>query len=102
MPKKLIQKTAAATNDLIGSKIGNKTAKSSKNTITQIKFKTAMLRLGLCDYSGAYILVKRTVTPIGQGAEEPAIQADRNNKQVIFKISVSLTDCITEINNTSR
>ena len=102
MPKKLIQKTAAATNDLIGSKIGNKTAKSSKNTITQIKFKTAMLMLGLCDYSGAYILVKRTVTPIGQGAEEPAIQADRNNKQVIFKISVSLTDCITEINNTSR
>ena len=28
----------------------------------QIRFKTAMLRCNLCDYSDAYILVKRNIT----------------------------------------
>ena len=31
------------------------------NTNSQIKFKTSRLRSSLCDYSDAYILVKRTI-----------------------------------------
>ena len=31
------------------------------NTNKQIRFKTSMLRSDLCDYSDAYIVVKRTV-----------------------------------------
>ena len=59
-----------------------------------------MLMLSLCDYSDAYLLVKETISPIGQGATDAAIQADRNNKQVIFKKSAPFTDCVTETNNT--
>ena len=32
------------------------------NTNSQIKFKTSMLRLSLCDYSDEYILVSGTIT----------------------------------------
>ena len=39
----------------------------------------------LCDYSDACILVKETITLIGQGAGAAAIQANRNHKKVIFK-----------------
>ena len=31
----------------------------------QIKFKTTILKSSLCDYSGAYILVKRTKASVG-------------------------------------
>ena len=58
-----------------------------------------MLQSSLCEYSNAYILVKGIITLIGQGADAAEIQADRNNKQVIFKNSAPFTDCITEINN---
>ena len=34
----------------------------SYNTDSQIKFKTMMLNLSLCDHSDAYILVKGTIT----------------------------------------
>ena len=46
----------------------------------------------LCDYSDACILVKEAITLIGQGADAAAIQADRNNKKVIFKNSVLSTE----------
>ena len=42
-----------------------------------------MLEPSLCDCSDAYILVKETITLAGQGADVVAIQAVRNNKQVI-------------------
>ena len=67
------------------------------NAISLIKFKTTMLKLSLCDYSDSCRLVKETITLVGEGAEAAAIEADENNKQVIFK---DFTDCITEIYNT--
>ena len=50
------------------------------NTNSQIKFKTTMLKSSLRNYSDAYILVKRTITLIGQEVNAAAVQADRNNK----------------------
>ena len=57
-----------------------------------------MLRLRLCNYSDAYILVKRTITiaPVPPPAAEP----NNNNKEVVFKNFAPFTDCINEINNT--
>ena len=37
----------------------------------QIRFKTSMLRSGFCDYSNAYILVKRTITVAPETAAAP-------------------------------
>ena len=45
-----------------------------------------MLKSSLCDYSDAYILVRRNLTVVGAGADAAAIAADRNNKQAIYKI----------------
>ena len=45
------------------------------NVNSQIKFKTTMLKSSLCDYSDAYILVKRTITITGAGADAAARQA---------------------------
>ena len=59
-----------------------------------------MLRSRLCDYSDAYILVKRTITLVGPGTTAAVIQADRNDIKVVFRNSAPFTDCITEINNT--
>ena len=40
----------------------NDESRGTYNVNSQIKFKTTMLKSSLCDYSGAYILVKGTVT----------------------------------------
>ena len=48
----------------------------------QIRFKTAMLRSRLSDYSDAYILVKGNITVNNNAAEGPA--ANNTNKKVIF------------------
>ena len=37
-------------------------SRGAYNVNSQIKFKTTMLKSSLCDYSGAYILVKGTIT----------------------------------------
>ena len=66
----------------------------------QIKFKTTILKSGLCDYSNTYILVKGTITIEGEGADAAARQADERDKGVIFKICAPFTNCISEINNT--
>ena len=57
-----------------------------------------MSKSSLCDYSDAYILVKRTIT-INNAA---AANADGNytNKKVILKNCAPFTNCISEINNT--
>ena len=39
----------------------NDKSRGAYNTNSQIKFKTAMLKSSLCDYSDAYILVKGTI-----------------------------------------
>ena len=59
-----------------------------------------MLKLSLCEYSDAYILVNGTITVVVWGPDEAARGADINNKQVVFKYYAPFTDCITEINNT--
>ena len=64
----------------------------------QIRFKTAMLRSSLCDYSDAYILVKGNISvnnTAGAGAA-----ANSTNKKIIFKNFVPFTNCISKINNT--
>ena len=39
----------------------NDKSRGAYNTNSQIKFKTAILKSSLCDYSDAYILVKGTI-----------------------------------------
>ena len=64
----------------------------------QIRFKTAMLKSSLCDYSDAYILVKGNISvnnTAGAGAA-----ANNTNKKVILKNCAPFTNCISKINNT--
>ena len=56
-----------------------------------------MLKSNLCDYSGAYILAKETITITGDVA---AKQGDEKNKGVIFKNCAPFTKCISRINGT--
>ena len=65
---------------------------------SEIKFKTAMLKSSLCDYSDAYILVKGTIA-VNNTAVADA-DANNTNKKVIFKNCAPFTNCISEINNT--
>ena len=58
----------------------------------QIRFKTAMLRSSLCDYSDAYILVKEKISVNAA--------ANNTNKKAIFKNCAPFTNCIRKINNT--
>ena len=62
----------------------------------QIRFKTAMLRSSLCDYSDAYILVRGNIT-VNNTAAAPA---DNRNKKLILKNCAPFTNCITKIDNT--
>ena len=64
----------------------------------KIRFKIAMLRSSLCDYSDAYILVKGNVTVNNTAADGAA--ANNTNKKVIFKNCAPFTNCISKINNT--
>ena len=64
----------------------------------QIRFKTAMLRSSLCDYSDAYILVKGNISVNDTAAASAA--ANNVAKKVIFKNCAPFTNCISKINNT--
>ena len=48
-------------------------------SIKNIRFKTSMLRSDFCDYSDAYIVVKRTITVEGNNV------AKTRNKKFTFK-----------------
>ena len=63
------------------------------NGISQIKFKTALLKSNLCDYNDVYILAKKTITVTKAGADTVARHAGKRNERVRFKNS-------PEINNT--
>ena len=65
-----------------------------------MKFKTLMLKTSLCDYSDACILVSRTITIDGEGADDAAERLDEKEKGVIFKNCVPFSACISEITNT--
>ena len=62
----------------------------------QIRFKTAMLRSSLCDFSDAYILAKGNITVNNTAAADA--DANNTNKKVIFKNCASFTNCISKIN----
>ena len=64
----------------------------------QSRFKTAMLRSSLCDYSDVYILVKGNITVNNTATGGAA--ANNTNKKVIFKNCAPFTNCISKINNT--
>ena len=57
-----------------------------------------MLKSSLCDYSGAYILFKGTITVANTQAAEA--YAKNVSKAVIFKNCAPFEKCITEISNT--
>ena len=54
----------------------------------------------LCDYSDAYLLVKRKTAITGAGVDAAARQADERDKGVAFKNCAPFTNCVKEINNT--
>ena len=54
----------------------------------------------LCDYSDAYLLVKRKTAITGAGDDAAARQADERDKGVAFKNCAPFTNCVKEINNT--
>ena len=47
----------------------NDDVRGTYNRKDQIKFKTAMLKQKLCDYSDAYIVVKGAIKSTGQGSD---------------------------------
>ena len=78
----------------------NDNIKGAYSPNKQSRFKTAMLRSSLCDYSNAYILVKGNITVTNTTA---VAAANNTNKKVIFKSCSPFTNCIrktnTEIDN---
>ena len=69
------------------------------NTISQVKFKTSVLRTSICDYSDTYILKSGTIKITGAGDNDADRRLDEINKGVIFKKCASFSDYISEINN---
>ena len=63
---------------------------------SQTRFKNSMLKLKLCDYSHAYILVKITITVPDKGT---AVHPNNSNKKSIFENCAPFTNCISEISS---
>ena len=72
----------------------NDSVRRAYSPIKQIKFKTTLLRCSLCDYSDAYLLVKRNISVNNTAA------ANNTNKKVIFKNCAPFSNCISKTNNT--
>ena len=70
----------------------NDRCKSNKS----IRFKTSMLRSGLCDFSDVYIVVKGDIT-LTKAANRDFI--DVRNRFLAFKNNAPFTNCISKINN---
>ena len=70
----------------------NDYASGTYNTISQIKFKTLMLKSSLCDYSDVYIPAKGTILIAAQAGDNP----NNENKEIVFKNCAPSTDCISE------
>ena len=64
---------------------------------SNIRFETSLIRSNVCDYSDAYILVKRIIIAPSMAAASAAV--NNTNKKVIFTDCTLVTYCITEINN---
>ena len=78
----------------------NDESRGTYNVNSQIKFKTTMLKSGLCDYSDAYIHVKGTVAVNSTAAADA--DANNTNKKVIFKNCTSFTNCISDFNDNAK
>ena len=68
--------------------------------VSDIRLETALLKSSLCDYSNAYILVKRRITITGAGADAAARQGDERNQGVVFKNCAWFLNYKSKINNT--
>ena len=64
------------------------------NPNKEIRIKTPMLRSDLCDFSDAYIVVKGDITVEGNN------NANKRNKNLVFKNNAPFINCITKINGT--
>ena len=71
------------------------------NTNRQIKFKTSMLKLSLCDYSDVHVHGEGTITITGgpPDAADANKRGEKRDKGLISKNCAQFTDCINEINN---
>ena len=59
-----------------------------------------MLRLDLCDYSDAYILVNGTITVnVNDIVNRAENEINRRNRLLILKNNAPFISCITKINN---
>ena len=76
----------------------NDEARGTCSPNKQIKFKTAMLRSSLCNYSDVYILVKGNISVNNKAGAVAA--ANNIGKKVIFKNCAPFTNCISKTNNT--
>ena len=76
----------------------NDESRGTYNVNSQIKFKTTMLKASLCDYSGAFVHVKGTITANNTSVADA--DANNTNKKIIFKNCTPFTIYIIEINNT--
>ena len=76
----------------------NDESRGTYNVNRQIKLKTTMLKSSLCDYSNAYILLKRNIT-VNNTAVDGAPANNTNKKVKITKVA-PFTNCMSEINNT--
>ena len=53
-------------------------------TNIQVRFKTGILKLNLCNYSDGHMLLKGTITVVNTATADA--NANNTNKKVIFKI----------------
>ena len=65
----------------------------SYNVNKQIRFKTLMIQLDLCDYNQAYVVVKEIITV------EEANNRDIKNSSLEFKTNEPFISCISKINS---
>ena len=102
--QKVINSLGNTSNQLFKSRTKNwieitDQSRGVYNTNRDIRFKTTMLKSSLCDHSGAYMLVKGTITINGAGADAAASQVDEKNKGITFKNCAPFINCKGEINN---
>ena len=67
-------------------------SEKSHNSNKEIIIKTPSLRSDLCDFSDAYIVAKGDITLEGNN------NANKRNKNILFKNNAPFINCITKIN----
>ena len=62
-----------------------------------LRFKTSILRSGLCEYSDAHVVVKGTTDLLPAAAA--ANESDKTEKNVAFKNNAPFRSCISKVNS---